>query len=619
MESIKSLRRKARIWSIASLSLRKRSKTLKKADTYDDEKNQIIARRGAFRNLPVYCANDIVHGSWWYVWGSFIATLIPIIPLADIHSGFFNVTEDTELPVFNDSATWVLLILSGLFYTVGSFAFVRAFRNPPPRPIFKWHHLSTDELLGAWLYFLAAVPAIPYSLVFLDQDPKDETNWGLFLASILFVGVSGGFVYTCYPMQLERFGTMQPVLYPRMCRWLGENHWSLRHVVTDWLAMTWFFFFSTLMWFLGSLFFLCSSRNERQFYIWSTSFIDAFVFLVGSAYFIAGSYPNLDAIEMEVRHNKVLSETVNPVLKDVIDEVKDKSKVMKSDSAPLESVMKSPGQQGDYRNAVDVTAGRDSATDCHLVEEAKGNQSIPLHSSIGAGMDASAQSGDSDMGSHSAAVYPKRAAQNIPSFAYSEVYTRQSSESDLGSELGYGYTSTDHDDDFYREEEQDVDAVGDGLGSRHLYIEDFVFNPLRKLADFVESFTEAQPTKPPQEPQTDDLAHQQPHRTCQRFGLMNADKPQSAEVGDFSLAASDNVHGKESSDSAEAKSSTSANESVPSSASASASASAFPGSLFVTNVDILRSMLNGDSSPKASKPMFSTDYDTVPIEPEAPI
>ena len=47
-------------------------------------KEYIILKRGTFKWMPVYFANDLVHGSWWYVWGSIFATVIPIVPLIEI-------------------------------------------------------------------------------------------------------------------------------------------------------------------------------------------------------------------------------------------------------------------------------------------------------------------------------------------------------------------------------------------------------------------------------------------------------------------------------------------------------------------------------------------------------
>ena len=41
----------------------------------------------------------------------------------------------------------------------------------------------------------------------------------------------------------------------------------------------------------GSYCLIIASENDRQYYMWLTSFIDALLFTIGSAYFVAASYP----------------------------------------------------------------------------------------------------------------------------------------------------------------------------------------------------------------------------------------------------------------------------------------------------------------------------------------
>jgi hypothetical protein len=99
-----------------------------------------------------------------------MSTLIPIIPLLDIYLHFFSSPEHTVLNAFANSSTWIFLIISGIFSTIGSWVFIRAFEEPPPEPIFpNIHHLCTDELLAGWLFLIAMVPAIPYSIVFFQE------------------------------------------------------------------------------------------------------------------------------------------------------------------------------------------------------------------------------------------------------------------------------------------------------------------------------------------------------------------------------------------------------------------------------------------------------------------
>ena len=52
----------------------------------EENNARILAKRGVFRWLPVGFDNDIVYGSWYFVWGSFLCILIPIVPLVSIYA-----------------------------------------------------------------------------------------------------------------------------------------------------------------------------------------------------------------------------------------------------------------------------------------------------------------------------------------------------------------------------------------------------------------------------------------------------------------------------------------------------------------------------------------------------
>ena len=45
------------------------------------------------------------------------------------------------------------------------------------------------------------------------------------------------------------------------------------------------------MWFGGSYLLLLSADNDRQLFVWLSSFVDALFFLIGCMYYVAGSYP----------------------------------------------------------------------------------------------------------------------------------------------------------------------------------------------------------------------------------------------------------------------------------------------------------------------------------------
>jgi hypothetical protein len=120
-----------------------------KATSRKAQIRRIRTSRRAFKCLPVCLSSDLVYGSWLMVAGSLFATVISIIPLMDLRVQFFTVPAATDVRAFDDPAAWVLSIFAGVMFTLGSYAFVRAFETPPRTPYFaSYYHLQTDELLG---------------------------------------------------------------------------------------------------------------------------------------------------------------------------------------------------------------------------------------------------------------------------------------------------------------------------------------------------------------------------------------------------------------------------------------------------------------------------------------
>ena len=268
----------------------------------DDRRNRrrtrrrkIRARRGAFQMLPVYCSNDLVHGSWWFVLGSAFAPLIPIVPLVDLFYPFWAATP--RLPILSDAATFGLLIASGFFFTIGSLAFVRATEEPPLQPLFAMVsvHVETDELLAAWLFLVATIPYPIFIAVYIHFNPHVLFYWGVLFASLLLLMATYFFVLTCYPSNELKNVQFAPQLSRAL---FGEESWIHKHLSNDWLASTWIFFYATLLMQLGSLgmlvLMILDGGTKLEIFDWAASTIDAFFFLMGSAYFVAGSYPRYE-------------------------------------------------------------------------------------------------------------------------------------------------------------------------------------------------------------------------------------------------------------------------------------------------------------------------------------
>ena len=175
----------------------------KAMDRYDRDArySQTISRRGAFKWLPVAFTNDLVHGSWWFVFGALLTTVISVIILLNSYypHQLLGVDRDMGLPLDLYRVTWVMLSVSGGLYFIGSLAFVRAVNEPPMRPLFPgWIHTSTDELLGSWLFFYGTVPSIPYSILYLYWFGN---YWylGMLVVAVISTMACYLFVLSCYP------------------------------------------------------------------------------------------------------------------------------------------------------------------------------------------------------------------------------------------------------------------------------------------------------------------------------------------------------------------------------------------------------------------------------------
>jgi hypothetical protein len=136
----------------------------------------------------------------WFFWGSLISAGFSLIPLIQQWESFYHQHDDL-LPRADFQATWALLVVSGMLFAFGSIAFVRAFEEPPKKPLFEnIYHLQTDELLGAWLFLLGTAPALPYSCVFFSVQPSFSYMFMIFMSLFFLLGCVL-FVKACYPTE----------------------------------------------------------------------------------------------------------------------------------------------------------------------------------------------------------------------------------------------------------------------------------------------------------------------------------------------------------------------------------------------------------------------------------
>lgn len=228
-------------------------KTIAQAMDYHDmreKKVRIRAKRGAMPWLPVLFANDLVHGSWWFVLGSVLFVISSLAVFFNSFGGDLG-SDDSTLTPDKFRGAWFMMILSGIFASLGSMAFVRAVHaDPPMQPLLTgWYHFQNDELLGSWCFLFATVPFIPYSIIYLSDDDENIIYLGMLFFSIVLTIGTYLFVRACYPQETgtaERMKIIQP-LATCMCWCFCSKRWLRRHLSNDWLAGTWLIFWCTLV------------------------------------------------------------------------------------------------------------------------------------------------------------------------------------------------------------------------------------------------------------------------------------------------------------------------------------------------------------------------------------
>jgi len=232
-------------------------------------------------------------------------TIFAVVPLVQQYLTFYTAHDDF-LPAADFTITWVLMIISGLFFTLGSAAFVRAFEEPPKKPLFWYNrHFQSDELLGAWLFLIGTAPSVPYALIFFTLAPS-FTYAGLVFIALISVGGCVLFILACYPNDTKRDNYLLP-LCMRMC---GAYRFIVVHLANDWLAGTWFFLWANLIGCLGALgllFEACAKKDQEQIFIAFSSAVEGFLFLIGSLYFVSGSYPHASAFYYAAGRGQITS------------------------------------------------------------------------------------------------------------------------------------------------------------------------------------------------------------------------------------------------------------------------------------------------------------------------
>lgn len=306
------------------------------SESEDERRARIVKNRGTLKWLPCLCSNDLVHGSWYYVWGSLISVIIPIFPLISLYLGSKQwwPAEDVGMSEDIHAVAYALMALLGFFYTLGSYAFLRAVEYPVPTPLFpSFYHFQSDELLGMWLMFFGTALTIPVCAMYAYHG-GGSLYWLATGVCSFFTLLFGVATLACYPGLVidEEFKNrhdpkqyLQPWVTPYMPEDLcGFN--IKRHMSNDWLivswAMTWGCAGIVLMSFVMLIYSATFDDKPRDLYDYSTSLIDMFFFFLGSLYFALGSYAvNAEEIRESERKSKGATLSASDVVSNPVHEV----------------------------------------------------------------------------------------------------------------------------------------------------------------------------------------------------------------------------------------------------------------------------------------------------------
>jgi len=262
-------------------------------------------RHDLFKKLPVRCSgNDMVYGSWWMVWGSLFASLIPVMPLISV-----NLAPNQEwwppygggvMSVPSHSAVYVLLSVGcGLFFAVGSYLLLRSYRRPQPPPLLTacGGCLPTDEVHSLWWFTVGTAVTIPCTAIYVYYFPKSHEFSGACFVCCFATVLSVLFTITMYPSSSLAAGSKQrlaPYLHS-VC--FGPGSTMHVHVKTDILIVFWVGLWGCVFGTVGCVVLLAYyiyKKDGLGIFNYVTGGVDLVLFLVGSLYYLAGSYADGD-------------------------------------------------------------------------------------------------------------------------------------------------------------------------------------------------------------------------------------------------------------------------------------------------------------------------------------
>lgn len=324
----------------AEVSVFRRSTTFdevwSETETDEDRVKRITKNRGCLKSWPALCSNDLVHGSWHYVWGSLLSCIIPIFPLISLYLGSEMWWPVSEVGMARDihAVAYGLMALLGLFYTLGSYAFLRAVEFPTPPPLFPdFYHFQSDELLGMWLMFFGTATTVPICSMYAYYG-GGSLYWLATGICAFFTILFGVATLACYPGLVidEEFKNRhdpKQYLQPWITPWMPSNFCGFnvkKHMSNDWLivswAMTWGCGLCVFMSIILLIYSIAYEAKPREIYDYATTLVDMTFFFLGSLYFALGSYAqNAEEIRESERKSKGISMGPSSVSSNPVHEV----------------------------------------------------------------------------------------------------------------------------------------------------------------------------------------------------------------------------------------------------------------------------------------------------------
>ena len=176
-----------------------------------------------------------------------LSTLLCIGVLLNSYSLHFS-GDGSTLPESAFQAVWWLMLISSLFFTLGSFLFIRVCNDPPLPPLcgFKCLDcLSSDEIFAYWMFLFGIFPSIPYCMVFLIYSRQKIYFWAL-IATLVIIFLMLLFILFSSRSRPSENGSRN--LFVRVMRAIMCNaRFVETHLATDFLFLMWVCFWGSFI------------------------------------------------------------------------------------------------------------------------------------------------------------------------------------------------------------------------------------------------------------------------------------------------------------------------------------------------------------------------------------